>query len=429
MIESFRIGIAGLGTVGASVVRLLQTHGPDIARRAGRAVEIVSVAAKDRTRDRGVDVSGYEWTTPEAMGADSTLDAVVELIGGEAGPAAALVEDSLKAGRCVVTANKALLAHHGLDLARLAENSGAALCYEGAVAGGIPIIRTIRQGLAGNEIRSVYGILNGTCNYILTQMRETGRAFDDILAEAQIRGYAEADPSFDIDGIDAAHKLTLLAALAFGMKPDFTQVRTQGIRRLTATDIVLAGELGYRIKLLGVARRLGAGVVQSVEPCLVPAGSPLGAVEGVYNAVFVEGDFVGKSVSIGRGAGAGPTASAVVSDIIDLAAGNRYPAFGISAESLKTAQRADAREIINSFYLRLNVLDRPGVLADVSAILRDHNVSIETLLQRGRDPEQPVPLVLTTHDVRQADMAGACGKISALGSVVEPPCLMRIETL
>lgn len=429
MIESFRIGIAGLGTVGASVVRLLQTHGPDIARRAGRAVEIVSVAAKDRTRDRGVDVSGYEWTTPEAMGADSTLDAVVELMGGEEGPAAALVEDSLKAGRCVVTANKALLAHHGLDLARLAENSGAALCYEGAVAGGIPIIRTIRQGLAGNEIRSVYGILNGTCNYILTQMRETGRAFDDILAEAQTRGYAEADPSFDIDGIDAAHKLTLLAALAFGMKPDFTQVRTQGIRRLTSTDIALAGELGYRIKLLGIARRLGAGVVQSVEPCLVPAGSPLGAVEGVYNAVFVEGDFVGKSVSIGRGAGAGPTASAVVSDIIDLAAGNRYPAFGISAESLKAPQRADAREIINSFYLRLNVLDRPGVLADVSAILRDHNVSIETLLQRGRDPEQPVPLVLTTHDVRQADMAGACGKISALGSVVEPPCLMRIETL
>ncbi len=428
MAESFRIGIAGLGTVGAGVVRLLQTHGAMIAERAGRPVEIVAVSARDKKKKRGVDISSYEWVGKAVSLAErKDLDAIVELIGGEEGDAQALLKASLKNGISVVTANKALLAHHGYELAVLADKHNAALMYEAAAAGGIPIIKTLREGFAANEIRAVYGILNGTCNYILTEMRETGRSFAAVLKEAQAKGYAEADPSFDIDGVDAAHKLCILSALAFGIKPEFKTLRKKGISKITAADITHAHELGYRIKLLAIARRLDGKVVQSVEPCLVPEDSTMGAVEGVFNAVFVEGDFVDTGLAVGRGAGQGPTASAVVADIIDLARGHRPPAFGVPAAALANAKKGDPGEQIGQFYVHLTVVDKPGVLADVTAIMRDYQVSMEAVLQRGRDPENPVSVVITTHNTKQAHIQEAVDKMAELDSVMAEPSLLRIE--
>lgn len=433
MSKPFRIGIAGLGTVGAGVVRMLQDNADLITMRAGRPIEVVSVSARDANKKRDVDLSNYEWLdTPGTMAGDPRIEAVVELIGGSEGPARDLVERSLKAGKSVITANKALLAEHGHALAKYADSALVSLMYEAAVAGGIPIIKSLREGFAGNKINAVYGILNGTCNYILTEMRQTGRSFDDVLKEAQAKGYAEADPSFDVDGIDAAHKLSILAALAFGTKPAFDKVSIQGIRHITATDIQFASELGYRIKLLGMARRSENGrVTQSMTPCLVPQASTIGAVDGVYNAVFTEGDFVGKSLLVGRGAGAGPTASAVLSDIIDLArkgdGAGHIPAYGIPSDELVDAVSGGAQDIHGHFYIHFSVIDKPGVLADVTAILRDHKISVESVIQRSRNPEQPVSVVLTTHDTQQAEVDAACDKISALDLVVSKPTIMRIE--
>lgn len=428
MTQPFRIGIAGLGTVGGAVVKLLGDNGVLIADRAGRPIEIAAVSARSKSKKRGVNISAYPWVSnPAALAAYPGLDAVVELIGGDDGPALALVSQSLKAGRSVVTANKALLAHKGYELAAAAEKSGAALMYEAAVAGGIPIIKTLREGLAGNRVDVVYGILNGTCNYILTTMRETGRAFKDVLKEAQEKGYAEADPSFDIDGVDAAHKLCILSALAFGLKPDLKAMKIEGIRTITAQDIAYAQEFGYRIKLLGTSRCIKKKIFQSVEPCLVPAGSSIGSVEGVFNAVHVDGDFAGAGLSVGRGAGGGPTASAVVADIIDLARGHKINPFGIPAARLKKASFAGTDEVSSRFYMRLEVVDKPGVLADVSAVMRDHNLSIEAVMQRGRDPGKPVSIVLTTHTVRQSDMDKAAAVLAKLKTVIEKPCRMRIE--
>lgn len=430
MAEPFRLGIAGLGTVGTGVVRIVQQHGDLLAGRAGRPVEIVAVSARDRTKARSADFSRYEWAEdPRALAGRADIDAVVELIGGSEGPAKALVEDSLRAGKHVVTANKALLAHHGYALAAEAEAHGVSLAYEAAAAGGVPIIKALREGFAGNEIQAVYGILNGTCNYILTAMRESGRDFPDVLREAQECGYAEADPTFDVDGIDAAHKLCLLTSLAFGVKPDFSALKIEGIRKIDSTDIKFAGELGYRIKLLGIAQRLDGQILQILEPCLVPAGSPLGVIEDVYNAVYVEGDFVQTQLLTGRGAGEGPTGSAVIADIIDLARGKRTPVFGIPASRLETARWKDPGETVSRFYIRLSVLDRPGVIADISAILRDLDISIESLIQRGRDPGQPVPIVLTTHEKTQAAVQEACNLFGRLEAVVDEPCLIRIENL
>ncbi|HPF78544.1 MAG TPA: homoserine dehydrogenase, partial [Alphaproteobacteria bacterium] len=293
----YRIGIAGLGTVGAGVVKVLQENADLVEQRAGRPVEIVSVTASNKNKDRGVDLSSYDWANSlHDMASDPRLNAVIELIGGADGDAKKLVEEALTQGKDVVTANKALLAHHGYELAQLAEKNMATLAYEAAVAGGIPIIKSLREGLSANQIESLYGILNGTCNYILSEMRETGRDFDDVLQEAQQKGYAEADPTFDVDGIDAAHKLVLLGALAFGVKPDFSALDIQGIRHITSKDIKFADELGYRIKLLGMARRVGEKVMQSMEPCLVPLKSALGNVEGVFNAVLTEGNYVDKTM-------------------------------------------------------------------------------------------------------------------------------------
>ena len=430
MSHPYRVGIAGLGTVGAGVVRLLQSHADLIAQRAGRAVEIVAVSARDRQRRRDVDIAGYEWVDDPVKMADiKDIDAVVELIGGAEGAARTLVERSLMAGRAVVTANKALLATYGAELAGLSENHHAPLMYEAAVAGGIPIIKTLREGFAANRVGAVYGILNGTCNYILTEMRETGRHFDDVLKEAQEKGYAEADPSFDIDGVDASHKLCILAALAFGVKPSLPGIAAQGIRKIKAEDIRYAEELGYRIKLLGIARRGADGrIAQSVEPCMVPLRSPMGAVDGVYNAVFVENDFAGTGLSVGRGAGAGPTASAVVADIIDLARGHdRVPVFGMPFHHLADAQWAGPEAVHCGYYMHMVVRDEPGVLAELSAVMRDHQISIETVLQRGRDPGKPVAIVMVSHTARRAAVDEAMSRIAALDSVVEDPHIIRIE--
>jgi homoserine dehydrogenase len=426
--KAFRIALAGLGTVGGGVVKALHDNAALIRARAGRPIEIAAVSARNKKKKRGIKLPDVPWVEDAAKLADiDGIDAVVELIGGSEGTARKLVEGSLKKGIGVVTANKALLAHHGYELAKLAENRGAPLKYEAAVAGGIPIIKALREGFAANNIRAVYGILNGTCNYILTEMRETGRDFGDVLRDAQAKGYAEADPSFDIDGIDAAHKLCVLSALAFGVRPDFKNLKISGIRRVTAKDIFFAQELGFRIKLLGSARQTDKGIVQSVEPCLVPIESPMGAVDGVFNAVFVEGDFVGTGLSVGRGAGAGPTASAVVADLIDLARGFDVPAFGIPAAKMKQGGWTGTDHLVSHFYLHVVVLDRPGVLADISAIMRDHDVSIETVIQRGRDPDKPVSVVITCHSVAQARIEKAVARIAKLRSMADKPSLMRIE--
>ena len=430
MTRPLSIGVAGLGTVGAGVLTVLRRNADIIAARAGRPIAVTAVAARDRTRDRGVKLDGLRWyEDPVAMAADPNVDVIVELIGGSAGPAKALVEAALAAGKPVVTANKALLALHGATLAEAAEKAGVPLAFEAAVAGGIPAIKGLREGLAANRISRVTGILNGTCNYILSCMRDQKREFGDVLAEAQKLGYAEADPSFDIDGVDAAHKLAILAALAFGQPVDFAAVHVEGIRHVSALDIRLAEELGYRIKLLGIATQVEGGVSTRVHPCMVPVGHPIAVVDGVYNAVVAEGDFVGRVVLEGRGAGAGPTASAVVADLIDIARNRETPVWGAAGSALSHSASVPMEQHHGAYYLRLMVLDRPGVLADVTGVLRDHGISLESMIQRGRAPGEAVPIVLTTHDCQEAAMRGALARIAALDSVLEPPALIRIESL
>ncbi|MGH1482496.1 MAG: homoserine dehydrogenase [Geminicoccales bacterium] len=430
MAAPLTIGIAGLGTVGAGVVRLLSENGDLVAARAGREIFVKAVSARDKSRDRGVDLEGLRWyDDPLALAADPEIDAVIELIGGSEGTALDLTREALSAGKAVITANKALLAHHGTELARLAETNGTTIGYEAAVAGGIPIVKALREGLAANDITRVYGILNGTCNYILTSMRETGRGFAEVLDEAQALGYAEADPTFDIDGVDAAHKLALLAALAFGCYPDFDAVHIEGIRHVSAQDIAFANEMGYRIKLLGVARKTAYGLEQRVHPAMVRIGTPISQIEGVFNAVVAEGDQVDTTLHSGRGAGAGPTASAVVADIADLARGAVPPVFSLPVDRLERLPKAHMGRHQGAYYIRLMVLDQPGVLADVSALMRDHNVSIEALIQRARNPGEPVPIVLTTHQTTEADMIDVLRRIDALDVVLEPPRMIRIEAL
>ncbi|MCB1652036.1 MAG: homoserine dehydrogenase [Alphaproteobacteria bacterium] len=430
MSKPLRLGLAGLGTVGTGLVKIVQEHADVLAARAGRMIEIAAVCARDPSKNRGVDLSGYDWVdAPLELARREDVDVVVEMIGGSEGAARDLVTAALEAGKHVVTANKALLAHHGYELALLAERHGVGLCYEAAVAGGIPIIKSLREGFAGNRIDGVYGILNGTCNYMLTAMRETGRDFDVILKEAQDLGYAEVDPTFDIDGIDAAHKLCLLSALAFGTQPDFDSLEITGIRGITATDIKFAGEFGYRIKLLGIARRIDGQVMQVMEPCMVPEDSALGGVEDAYNAVYVDGDSVETALLTGKGAGAGPTASAVMSDIMDLARGTVLPVFGIPADKLAPPCWMSLNDVVGGYYLRLDVLDQPGVLADVSAILRDERISIESMVQHGRNPGQPVSIVMILHDTAHAAIVGACQKMESLPAVLAKPCFIPIEEL
>ncbi len=422
------VGVAGLGVVGGGVLRLLHDNAGLVAARAGRPITVAAVSARDRSRDRGVSVGELRWhDDPVSLARDPAVDVVVELIGGSDGPARATVEAALAAGKPVVTANKALLAVHGAALGARAEQAGVPLAFEAAVAGGIPVIKALREGLAGNRIDRIAGILNGTCNYILTTMRDQGREFADVLADAQRLGYAEADPSFDVDGIDAAHKLAILAALAFNRPVDFATVHVEGIRQVSAVDIAFANELGYRIKLLGIARRTEGGVETRVHPCMVRATSPIGQVDGVFNAVEAEGDFVGRVMMSGRGAGAGPTASAVVADLVDVARGRATPVWGAADAALSDLAAVPMMAHRGAYYLRLMVVDRAGVIADVAAALRDAGVSLESMLQRGRSEGEPVPVVLVTHDTNEADMRAALAQIAALDAVVEPPALIRIE--
>jgi homoserine dehydrogenase len=428
MSHPLSVAVAGLGTVGGGVLKLLRDNADIVAARAGRPIAVTAVSARDRTRDRGVPITGLRWyEDPVALAADPAVDVVVELIGGSDGPARALVEAAIAAGKPVVTANKAMLAVHGAALAKAAEARHVPLAFEAAVAGGIPVIKALREGLAANRISRIAGILNGTCNYILTQMRERGREFAEVLADAQKLGYAEADPSFDIDGIDAAHKLAILAALAFGRPVAFDAVHVEGIRRISALDIAFATELGYRIKLLGIARRTDGGISARVHPCMVPAAAPIARVDGVFNAVVAEGDFVGRVMLEGRGAGAGPTASAVVADLIDLARGRLTPMWGADAAELSNAPSVPMSSHVGPYYLRLMVVDRPGVIADVTAVLRDLGVSLESMLQRGRAPGEAVPVVLVTHETRESAMREALARIEALDAVLESPTLIRIE--
>jgi homoserine dehydrogenase len=423
-----RIGIAGLGTVGAGVVKLLAEHGRLLALRGGRPLRIVAVSARSKAKKRDIDLTGLRWEKdPMALATAPDIDVVVELIGGSGGVARRLVQKALASGKHVVTANKALLALHGAELAAAAEKKQRILAFEAAVAGGIPIIKALREGLVGNRVKRLYGILNGTCNYILTTMRETGRDFDVVLAEAQAAGYAEADPTFDVDGIDAAHKLAVLTGAAFGAKVDFAGIHVEGIRRVTSMDIQFAQELGYRIKLLGLARETRHGIEQRVHPCMVPLDTPIAHIEGVFNAVVVEGDFVGTTMFQGRGAGQGPTASAVVADLVDVARGRHMPAFVVPAEKLATKKASPMDRHVGAYYMRLMVQDRPGVIAAVSGALAKERISLESMLQRGRSESGEVPVVLTTHETEEAAMQRALARIAKLGAVAEEPCVIRIE--
>jgi homoserine dehydrogenase len=423
-----KIAVAGLGTVGAGLLKLLAENGALLEKRCGRPLVVTAVSARDRNKDRGVPLANAQWfSDPVELAAKADADVVVELIGGSDGPAKKTIETALAAGRHVVTANKALLAIHGTALAKAAEAKGVGLSYEAAVAGGIPVIKALREGIAANRVTRVYGILNGTCNYILTTMRESGRAFADVLAEAQQLGYAEADPAFDIDGIDAAHKLAILAGVAFGTEVNFGAIHIEGIRHVDAMDMVFARELGFRIKLFGIARLTDFGLEQRVHPCMVPIDSPIAHVEDVFNAVVIEGNFVGSTVYEGRGAGAGPTASAVAADLLDLAKGRSVYTFGVPATRLAALPVSPMERHRGAYYIRLMVTDRPGVIADVTAALRDEQVSLESMLQRGRQPNEMVPVVLTTHETEEAGMIRALKRIEGLSAVRQPPRLIRIE--
>lgn len=434
MSKSLRLGIAGLGTVGVGVLDLLRDHAGPIATRAGKPVEVTAVSARDRKKNRNHDLSKLAWfDEPAALAQSADIDVFVEVIGGEAEPAKAAVEAALTAGKSVVTANKALLAHHGAALARLAEGKGAALNFEASVAGGIPIIKTLREGLAGNRVGKVFGILNGTCNYILTKMGNEGRSFADVLKEAQALGYAEADPEFDVGGFDTAHKLAVLTALAFGSEVNLKAIDIEGIEAITLADIRNASELGYKIKLLGVAVAHEEGIEQRVHPTLVPKGSPVADTDGVFNAVVVKGDFVGDLMLEGRGAGAHPTASAVVSDIIDIARGNSRPVFGVPAAELRPYREAPKKAHEGGFYVALELHDRPGAVAAIARLLADQKISIESIVQRGKlekdTPRAVAPFILITHDTLETAMRAALARIEKDGHVASPPRMIRIERL
>ncbi|ANU06630.1 homoserine dehydrogenase [Paraurantiacibacter namhicola] len=433
MTQELRIALAGLGTVGTGVVRLLEENADEIRARAGRDIRITAVSARDRTRDRGIDIASYAWEDEMAqLAARSDVDVVVELVGGSDGPALALARGALEGGKHLVTANKAMIAHHGAELAAQAEQAGVSLQFEAAVAGGIPVLKGLREGAAANRVERVYGILNGTSNYILSAMEKTGRDFTDILADAQELGYAEADPTFDIEGVDAAHKLAILAAIAFGTRPDFGAVETGGISGVRAADIAQADALGYVIRLIGMTD-CAAGedgkprLFQRVQPYLVPKSHPLAAVDGPTNAVVVEGNFAGRLLFQGAGAGDGPTASAVVADLVDIARGNPAAPFGLPVASLASSSPADTAERRNRAYLRFVVSDRPGVMAELTAAMRDAGVSIESLIQHGKPEEAGDVLVaIVTHEGPERTVSDALAALAQSDCIAEPPLVLRV---
>jgi len=439
MADALKVGLAGVGTVGGGLLQLLAAHGEQIAARAGRPIKVVAVSTLEHRRNKAVDISKFRRVQdPVTLAADPEIDVFIELMGGESGVAKDSVEAALRAGKHVVTANKALLAHHGAALAALAEKSGVALNFEAAVAGGIPVVKAVRESLQGNDISRVYGILNGTCNYILTQMEKEGKGFAEVLKEAQAQGYAEADPTFDIGGFDTAHKLALLTSLAFGTRVDFESVYVEGIESITPADIEAAGELGYRIKLLGVALRTDSGIEQRVHPTMVPKHTAIAEVDGVLNCVAIDGDFVGEVVLVGRGAGGPATASAVVSDLIDIARGHILPPFGTRAKSLKPYKKARMRAHEGGYYIRLSVYDRTGAFAAIAGRMADQGISIESIVQRKptaelpfnrRQEGAPAFVVMITHQTTEAAVRNALAAIERDGHVDQKPQMIRIEKL
>ena len=426
MTAPLRLGIAGLGTVGAGVVRILKTHPDLIAARAGRPIEISAVSARSRNKDRGVSLDGFAWEDdPVALATRDDVDVYVELMGGEDGPAKASVEAAIAAGKDVVTANKAMLAIHGQTLAEAAEANGHVIRFEAAVAGGIPVVKALTEGLAGNEVTRVMGVMNGTCNYILTRMESAGLPYDEVFAEADALGYLEADPTLDVGGIDAGHKLALLASIAYGTRVSFAAMDLEGIERISIDDIRQAADMGYRIKLLGVAQMTGRGLEQRMSPCLVPATSPLGQLEGGTNMVVLEGDAVGQIVLRGAGAGAGPTASAVMADVIDIARGTRLSTFGQPATALRPARGAEA-SVSAPYYLRMDLVDKPGALAKIAAVLGDAGISIDRMRQYGHDAPA-APVLIVTHKTTKTALDEAITAMGQTGVLSTDPVAIRIE--
>ena len=428
MSSPLRLGIAGLGTVGAGVLKIVRRHGKLLTARTGREIVVTAVSARSRSKDRGVDLSPFTWEDdPVALARREDVDVFVELMGGEDGPAKASVEAAIAGGKDVVTANKAMLAVHGQALAEAAEAAGVALRYEAAVAGGIPVIKALTEGLAGNEITRVMGVMNGTCNYILTRMQNAGLDYETVFKEANDLGYLEADPTLDVGGIDAGHKLAILASIAFGTEVDFDAMEIDGIEAITIEDIRQAADMGYRIKLLGVAQMTGRGLETRMSPCLVPELSPLGQLENATNMVVLEGDSVGQIVLRGAGAGEGPTASAVMSDVVDLARGLRLPTFGRPATELTKAKAARSATPA-PYYLRLSLVDKPGALAKITAILGDSGVSIDRMRQYAHDGDA-APVLIVTHKITRAALDEALLAMDGTGVMTARPVAIRIEDI
>jgi homoserine dehydrogenase len=426
MSDPLRLGIAGLGTVGVGVVKIVEAQAELLARRCGRPIVVTAVSARSKGKDRGVNLSRYGWEDdPIALARRADVDVFVEVMGGTDGPALEATRAAIAAGKDVVTANKAMLAIHGQSLAEAAEASGRALRFEAAVAGGIPVIKALTEGLAANAISRVMGVMNGTCNYILTRMDSAGLSYEEAFAEADGLGYLEADPQLDVGGIDAAHKLTLLAAIAFGAQVNFDAIALEGIGSITIEDIRRAGDMGYKIKLLGVAQRTGRGLEARMSPCLVPATSPLGQLEGGTNMVVIEGDSVGQIVLRGPGAGMGPTASAVMADVCDIARGIRIPTFGQPAHLLDQAPPATAASPA-CYYLRMELADKPGALAKVATVLGEAGISIDRMRQYDH-PGENAPVLIVTHKAARANLDAALSALPGTGVVVGAPVALRIE--
>jgi homoserine dehydrogenase len=434
MADALKIGLAGLGTVGASLARILQMRASELAVTCGRPIEITAVSARDRTRDRGIDLSTAEWfETPEAMAERGDIDVLVELIGGAEGAADRAVRAALARGLHVVTANKALLARHGVEFARLAEQKGVLLNFEAAVAGGIPVIKALRESLTGNTVSRIYGIMNGTCNYILTRMEKEGLTFEACLKEAQRLGYAEADPSFDIEGNDTAHKLAILTTLAFGTQIAADEIYLEGISNISIDDIHAAADLGYRIKLLGVAQRTESGIEQRVHPTMVPHDSVIAQVDGVTNAVAIESDILGELLMVGPGAGGNATASAVLGDIADIAKSRpgeqRVPVLGMPAASLLPYRKAQMQSHEGGYFIRLTVLDRAGVFANVATQMAQNGISLESIVQRanGAAASEAKTIILVTHATSEDSIRKAVSGIKAENYLASEPQVIRIE--
>lgn len=438
MVEPLKLGLAGLGTVGSATVRMLLRSREELSARAGRPIDLVAYASKDPPKDNSIDLSKIRNAgDPAALATDPGIDVFVELMGGEGDPAKSSVEAALKAGHGVVTANKALIARHGVRLAKLAEQKNAPFSFEAAVAGGIPIVKTLREGLGGSRISRVYGILNGTCNFILTQMQKEGRSFADCLKEAQKLGYAEADPTFDIGGFDTAHKIAILTSLAFGTETDAEAIYIEGIQSITLADLEAADDLGYRVKLLGVAVRNESGIEQRVHPTMVPKGSVIAEIDGVLNAVAVDSDMMGLTL-VGPGAGGDATSSAVVADIVDLAAGRKVHPFGRPAANLTKLARAPMQRHEGGYYIRLAALDKPGTAATIARRMADENISLESIMQRrkakrphgGDDPKSAAAaasVVLITYATSEDAVRRALKAIEKEGVLAEQPQVIRIE--